>query len=89
MDLVCVVQLQANSTLVETILPLNVSFSTPSLVGDALLCCSEGYDFQPPDGDDAHREKSWDQLKVVPAVNMLMHGALDNIDIEQACWHHD
>ena len=89
MDLACVVQLQAISTLVETILPSNVSFSTQSLVGDALSCCSEGYVFQPPDGDDAHRQKSWDQLRVVPAANRLMHGALDDIDIEQACWHHE
>ena len=72
--------LHTTSTLVETILPLNMSSTTPSLLGDALSCWSEGHDFQSPDGDDAHRQKSWDQLRAVAAANQLMEGAVDDID---------
>ena len=72
--------LHATMTLVEAILLLNISSSMASLQGDALSCWSKGHNFQPPDGDDAHRQKSWDQLKVVAAASRLMEGAVDDID---------
>ena len=64
--------LHATYFFVETILPLNMPSSTPPLLGDALSFWSEGHDFQFTDGDDAHRQKSWDQLKAVATADQLM-----------------
>ena len=51
----CLALLHATSTLIESISPVNKSSSTPSFLDDALFCWSKGHDFQPPDGDYAHK----------------------------------
>ena len=73
--------LHATSTLVETF--FECVLLTPFLLGDALSCGAESHDFQPQDGDDGHRQKSWNQLRAVAAVNWLMEGAVD--DTDRAC----
>ena len=72
--------LHATSALVKVILPVSLPSSEPSLFDGDLSYWSEGHDFQPLDGVDALKQKSWDQQWALAAVHQLVEGALNGVD---------
>ena len=72
--------LHMSTALVHTILPVYLSSPNPISSDDALSKWSNGHDFNPPAGDCAHNQKSWDQLRVAAVAERLLESATDDID---------
>ena len=72
--------MNANATLIETILPMTVSSSTSSLMEDAFSNWLVGHDSQAPTDTEAQSQKHWDHLRSLATAIKLEESATDDID---------
>ena len=73
----------ASSDLVSQILPASLQSLALPHVDDALATWSIGHDNNPPSGETACIQKTWDAFRISSTVDQIMNNAVDNLS--RAC----